>query len=71
MNNIFKRWGAALVVGITTLGIGVGCLINSRQNALGKDNYGVNANSSEVLLGNSKKGILQYGDIEGNYKEIE
>ena len=41
MNNIFKRWGAALVVGITTLGIGVGCLINSRQNALGKDNYGV------------------------------
>lgn len=71
MNNIFKRWGAALVVGITTLGIGVGCLINSRQNALGKDNYGVNANSSEVLLANSKKGILQYGDIEGNYKEIE
>ena len=77
MNNIFKKLKISLViVGIV---VGVGYLANNGGNNIEKDNTNESINNSnesinnsnEVLLSKLDKEILQYEDMESDYKEIE
>ena len=77
MNNIFKKLKISLViVGIV---VGVGYLANNGGNNIEKDNTNESINNSnesinnsnEVLLSKLDKEILQYEDMESDYKELE
>ena len=77
MNNIFKKLKISLViVGIV---VGVGYLANNGINNIEKDNTNESINNSnesinnsnEVLLSKLDKEILQYEDMESDYKELE
>lgn len=71
MNNILKRLGFALVIGVVI--VGVCYLTNIRLSNLEKDDESISVNSSgsEVLLASTEKKKLEYEDMESDYKEIE
>ena len=71
MNNILKKLGFALVIGVVI--VRVCYLTNIRLSNLEKDDESVSVNSSgsEVLLANTEKKKLEYEDMESDYKEIE
>ena len=71
MNNILKKLGFALVIGVVI--VGVCYLTNIRLSNLEKDDESISVNSSgsEVLLASTEKKKLEYEDMESDYKEIE